>query len=144
MLILPFLFKTKKDLNFTNNRGERARNIAIKIQLMAGEGTNNAVPVIFGKSNCPEFTSETYTAVTYHNKTPDFYEETKMRLPSNLTDHHYILFTFFHISCKGQVKEGEKLETPVGYTWIPLLDKGSLATGEIYTLYRLILNNSMV
>ena len=56
-----------------------------------------------------------------------------MRLPSNLTDHHYILFTFFHISCKGQVKEGEKLETPVGYTWIPLLDKGSLATGEIYT-----------
>ena len=70
------------------------------------------------------------TAVAYHNKTPDFYEEVKMKLPSNLRDHHYLLFTFYHVTCKGQVREGERLETPVGYTWIPILDKGSLATGE--------------
>ena len=43
------------------------------------------------------------TAVAYHNKTPDFYEEVKMKLPSNLKDHHYLLFTFYHVTCKGQV-----------------------------------------
>lgn len=25
---------------------------------------------IFGKSSCPEFTNEVYSAVTYHNKSP--------------------------------------------------------------------------
>jgi hypothetical protein len=30
-----------------------------------------------------------------------------------------------------QVREGDsQLATPVGYTWVPLLEKGSLATGE--------------
>ena len=38
-------------------------------------------------------------------------------------DHHYLLFTFYHVTCKGQIKDGERLETPVGYTWIPLLEK---------------------
>lgn len=124
------LYISPKELNFTNRSGERARNIAVKIQLMAGEGDDHSLPVIFGKSSCPEFSREVYTAVTYHNKTPDFYEEVKIKLPSNLKDHHHLLFTFYHITCKGQVKDEEKLSTPVGYTWIPLLEKGSLATGE--------------
>ena len=29
-----------------------------------------------------------------------------------------------------KVKDGEKLETPVGYTWIPIIERGTLATGE--------------
>ena len=28
------------------------------------------------------------------------------------------------------MKDGEKLETPVGYTWIPIIERGTLATGE--------------
>ncbi|XP_023320823.1 dedicator of cytokinesis protein 7, partial [Eurytemora carolleeae] len=120
-----------KELNFTNRSGERARNIAVKVQLMSGEGDEFALPVIFGKSNCPEFSREAFTAVAHHNKTPDFYEEVKIKLPSNLRDHHYLLFTFYHVTCKGQLRDGERLETPAGYTWIPILDdKGSLATGE--------------
>ena len=74
--------------------------------------------VIFGKSSCPEFASEAYTAVTYHNKTPDFYEEVKVKLPSNLTERHHILFTFYHITCQGQRKEQISTEMPVGYTVI--------------------------
>jgi hypothetical protein len=50
----------------------------------------------------------------------------KIRLPSNLRDQHHLLFTFYHITCKGQLKDGERIETPVGYTWIPLLEKGSV------------------
>lgn len=92
-----------------------ARNIAVKIQFMAGEEEHAALPVIFGKSSCPEFTSEAYTAVTYHNKSPDFYDEFKVKLPAVLGDQHHILFTFYHISC--QKKNEEKtIETPVGYT----------------------------
>lgn len=61
------LYICPKDLNFTNRSGERARNIAIKVQFM-GEDDNQGMKVIFGKSSCPEFTTEAYTAVTYHNK----------------------------------------------------------------------------
>ena len=61
------LFICPKDLNFTNRSGERARNIAVKVQFM-GEDDSQGMKVIFGKSSCPEFTAETYTAVTYHNK----------------------------------------------------------------------------
>lgn len=92
---------------------------------------------IFGKSSCPEFTNEVYSAVTYHNKSPgtffyyfsilrwvflfnsffsDFYEEVKIKLPSNLREYHHILFSFYHISCQGQRREQHTLETPVGYT----------------------------
>jgi hypothetical protein len=45
-----------------------ARNIAVKVQLMCGEEETHALPVIFGKSSCPEYTTEAYTTVSYHNK----------------------------------------------------------------------------
>jgi hypothetical protein len=35
---------------------------------MCGEEETNALPVIFGKSSCPEYTTEAYTTVSYHNK----------------------------------------------------------------------------
>ncbi len=142
------LYICPKDLNFTNRSGERARNIAVKVQFM-GEDDAQGLKVIFGKSHCPEFTSEAYTAVTYHNKTPDFYEEVKVKLPSNLRERHHILFTFYHISCQGQRKEQITTEVPVGYTvhrrrsltllkclklnslqWIPIYRGGSLLTGH--------------
>ena len=73
--------------------------------------------VIYGKSHCAEFTTEVHTAVTYHNKNPDFYEEVKVSLPSNLKSQHNILFTFYHISCQGQRKDhATSAEIPVGYT----------------------------
>ena len=73
--------------------------------------------MIYGKSHCSEFTTEVYSAVTYHNKSPDFYEEVKVALPSNLKGKHHILFTFYHISCQGQRKDhATSAEIPVGYT----------------------------
>ena len=50
------LYVYPRELNFSNRSGERARNIAVKVQLMSGEGEAYALPVIFGKSNCPAFT----------------------------------------------------------------------------------------
>ncbi|KAH0628616.1 hypothetical protein JD844_009975 [Phrynosoma platyrhinos] len=107
------LYVYPQSLNFSSRQGS-VRNIAVKLQFMAGEDPSQAMPVIFGKSSCSEFAKEAYTAVVYHNKSPEFYEEFKLKIPANLTDNHHLLFTFYHISC--QQKQNTPLETPVGYT----------------------------
>ena len=68
-----------------------------------------------GKSSCPEFSDNAYTAVTYHNKSPDFYEEIKIALPADLADYHHLLFTFYHISCQRK-QDVIPVETPIGHT----------------------------
>uniref|UniRef100_A0A4W5RXC4 Dedicator of cytokinesis 7 n=1 Tax=Hucho hucho TaxID=62062 RepID=A0A4W5RXC4_9TELE len=121
------LYVNPHSLNFANRQGS-ARNITVKVQFMNGEDPNNAMPVIFGKSSCADYAKEAYTAVVYHNRSPDFHDEVKIKLPASLTDHHHILFTFYHVSC--QQKQNTPLETPVGYTWIPMLQNGRLRTGN--------------
>nr|XP_015204455.1 PREDICTED: dedicator of cytokinesis protein 6 [Lepisosteus oculatus] len=121
------LYVYPQTLNFSSRQGS-VRNIAVKVQFMAGEDPSQALPVIFGKSSCGEFYKEAYTPVIYHDKTPEFYEEIKLKIPANLTDNHHFLFTFYHISC--QQKQNTPLETPVGYTWIPLMQHGRLRTGS--------------
>ncbi|XP_010898348.2 dedicator of cytokinesis protein 7 isoform X3 [Esox lucius] len=121
------LYVYPQSLNFSSRQGS-VRNIAVKVQFMAGEDHSLAMPVIFGKSSCAEFFREAYSPVIYHDKSPEFYEEVKMKIPANLTDNHHLLFTFYHISC--QPKQNTPLETPVGYTWIPLMQHGRLRTGS--------------
>ncbi|XP_047212753.1 dedicator of cytokinesis protein 7-like isoform X2 [Girardinichthys multiradiatus] len=121
------LYVYPQSLNFSSRQGS-VRNIAVKVQFMAAEDPSQALPVIFGKSSCAEFMKEAYTPIIYHNKSPEFYEEMKMKIPANLTDNHHLLFTFYHISC--QPKQNTPLETPVGYTWIPLMQHGRLRTGS--------------
>ncbi|XP_041134364.1 dedicator of cytokinesis protein 7 isoform X3 [Polyodon spathula] len=121
------LFVYPQSLNFANRQGS-ARNITVKVQFMCGEDPSNAMPVIFGKSSCSEFCREAYTTVVYHSRSPDFYDEIKIKLPTTLTDHHHVLFTFYHVSC--QQKQSTPLETAVGYTWIPMLQNGRIRTGQ--------------
>uniref|UniRef100_A0A2K6DVE6 Dedicator of cytokinesis 8 n=1 Tax=Macaca nemestrina TaxID=9545 RepID=A0A2K6DVE6_MACNE len=121
------LYVYPQRLNFVNKLAS-ARNITIKIQFMCGEDASSAMPVIFGKSSGPEFLQEVYTAVTYHNKSPDFYEEVKIKLPAKLTVNHHLLFTFYHISC--QQKQGASVETLLGYSWLPILLNERLQTGS--------------
>uniref|UniRef100_A0A671V0K4 Dedicator of cytokinesis 6 n=1 Tax=Sparus aurata TaxID=8175 RepID=A0A671V0K4_SPAAU len=122
------LYIYPQSLNFSSRQGS-VRNIAVKVQFMAGEDPSQALPVIFGKSSCAEFMNEAYTPVIYHNKSPEFYEEMKMKIPANLTDNHHLLFTFYHISC--QPKQNTPLECPVGYTVSTLLSlHGRLRTGS--------------
>jgi dedicator of cytokinesis protein 6/7/8 len=124
------LFISPKELNFTTRTGS-ARNIAIKIQIMAGEKPTDALNVIYGKSSCPQFQNEMFTIVNYHNRTPIFYDEIKVQLPSNLNQNHHILFTVYHVSCRADKTVQHSTETPVGWTWIPLvLEDGRLNIGE--------------
>ncbi|XP_036434251.1 dedicator of cytokinesis protein 8 isoform X2 [Colossoma macropomum] len=128
------------------NRLTSARNITIKIQFMCGEDASCAMPVIFGKSSGPEFVSEIYTPVTYHNRSPDFYEEVKIRLPARLTERHHLLFSFFHISCQQKQNQSGSVETLIGYSWLPILNNERLQMGQYclpIALERLPVNYSM-
>lgn len=55
-----------------------------------------------------------FILIPHLNRSPDFHDEVKIKLPASLSDHHHILFTFYHVSC--QQKQNTPLETPVGYT----------------------------
>ncbi|CAG9784688.1 unnamed protein product [Diatraea saccharalis] len=100
---------------------------------MCGEDQGSALAGIFGRSSCPEFTTEAYTTVLYHNKNPSLYDEIKLKLPADLGDQHHLLFTFLHVSCqrKPVAPDQEKnVETPIGYSWLPLCRNGKLTCGE--------------
>ncbi|CAN9513088.1 unnamed protein product [Ophioblennius macclurei] len=132
-------------LNFVN-RLTSARNITIKIQFMSGEDPSCSLPVIFGKSSGPEFLREVCTPITYHNKSPDFYEEVKLLLPARLTDRHHLLFTFYHISCQQKQNQSGSCETLIGYSWLPILNSDRLQTGQFclpIVLERLPVNYSL-
>ncbi|XP_041982163.1 dedicator of cytokinesis protein 7 isoform X2 [Aricia agestis] len=127
------LFLSVRDINLTayTARAGSARNITVRIQLMAGEEQSAALPNIFGRSSCPEFSTEAYTTVLYHNKNPSLYDEVKLKLPADLGDHHHLLFTFLHVACQRKPADHEKnVETPVGYSWLPLCRNGKLSSGE--------------
>ncbi|XP_040897521.1 dedicator of cytokinesis protein 8 isoform X2 [Toxotes jaculatrix] len=139
------LYVYPQRLNFVN-RLTSVRNITIKIQFMSGEDTSCALPVIFGKSSGPEFLQEVYTPVTYHNKSPDFYEEVKLALPARLTERHHLLFTFYHISCQQKQNQSGSCETLIGFSWLPILNNDRLQTGQFclpIVLERLPVNYSL-
>ncbi|XP_037960753.1 dedicator of cytokinesis protein 7 [Teleopsis dalmanni] len=124
------LFVSPKELNFSSRAGS-ARNIAVRVQLMAGETQTDALNAIFGKSSCSEYATEVYTAVNYHNKCPAFYDEIKISLPANIKQNHHLFFTLYHVSCQKKPQEVQaSVESPVGYTWLPLLEDGKLKVGE--------------
>ncbi|XP_048834513.1 dedicator of cytokinesis protein 8 isoform X1 [Brienomyrus brachyistius] len=123
------LYVYPQRLNFVN-RLASARNITIKIQFMSGEEQESCLPVIFGKSSGPEFVQEVYTPITYHNKSPDFYEEVKIQLPAKVTERHHLLFTFYHISCQQKQNQGGANETLIGYSWLPIINNDRLQTGQ--------------
>ncbi|XP_016979393.1 dedicator of cytokinesis protein 7 isoform X2 [Drosophila rhopaloa] len=124
------LFVSPKELNFSSRAGS-ARNIALRVQLMAGETPNDAVNAIYGKSSCPRFSTEAFTAVNYHNKCPSFYDEIKIALPASIKQHHHLFFTIYHVSCQKKPQDIQpSVETPIGYTWLPLLEDGKLKVGE--------------
>ncbi|XP_076145387.1 dedicator of cytokinesis protein 8 isoform X3 [Alosa pseudoharengus] len=139
------LFVYPQRLNVAN-RLTSARNITIKIQFMSGEEPASVLPVIFGKSSGPEFVTEAYTPVTYHNKSPDFYEEVKIKLPAKLTERHHLLFTFYHISCQQKQSQAGAVESLVGYSWLPIVHTDRLQTGQYclpIALEKLPVNYSM-
>lgn len=61
------LFINFRELNFSSRTGS-SRNLAVRVQLMAGEKQSDALKAVFAKSSCPEYATEAFSCVNYHNK----------------------------------------------------------------------------
>ena len=126
------LYLYPQSLNISNIKTGTisARNIAVRVIYLSHEDTDSALNIIYGKSNSAKFYSESYLAVSYHNKTPDFYEEIKIDLPTRITEFSHFLFQFFHITCqRPKRREDEAMMSQlIGVTWLPIID---LKTGMI-------------
>ncbi|XP_072524974.1 dedicator of cytokinesis protein 10 isoform X3 [Salminus brasiliensis] len=113
----------------------KARNIAVYVEFRNSD-EEHAKPLkcIYGKPGGPVFTTAACSTVLHHSQNPDFYDEVKIELPTQLHEKHHLLFSFFHVTCdinaKTSSKKKEALETPVGYAWLPLLKEGRLASQE--------------
>eukprot|EP00041_Stephanoeca_diplocostata_P039490 m.1632108 g.1632108 ORF g.1632108 m.1632108 type:complete len:2191 (-) comp25404_c0_seq3:4177-10749(-) len=119
---------------------EKHRNIACKIEFYDREanesGTVPPIARIYDRGPLPlpaeHRTKTVFAAVSYHNKTPSFYEEIKIRLPETLTDSHHVLFTFYHVKCKDRPKKEKTATDVIGYAWNQLMVKNRIRpTGEM-------------
>ncbi|KAG7268881.1 hypothetical protein CRUP_032988, partial [Coryphaenoides rupestris] len=101
----------------------KARNLAVNVEFRSSdEEVAKSLKCIYGKPGSPLFISSASSTV-------------KIELPIQLHEKHHLLFSFYHVTCdinaKTNVKRKEALETPVGYSWLPLLREGRLASQEI-------------
>lgn len=71
--------------------------------------------------------NEAYTAINYHNRSPNFSEEFKLRLPTKINKQTHLFFTFVHVHTKQ--KSDAPMDEVVGYTWLPLWRDDCLQTG---------------
>ncbi|KAI1899017.1 hypothetical protein AGOR_G00078350 [Albula goreensis] len=113
----------------------KARNIAVCIEFKESD-EEDAQPLkcIYGRPGGPLFAKNVYAAVLHHQQNPEFYDEFKLELPTQITEKHHLLFTFYHISCdsnsKASTKKRDLVETQVGYAWLPLLKDGRVIMNE--------------
>ncbi|XP_039649278.1 dedicator of cytokinesis protein 9 isoform X2 [Perca fluviatilis] len=109
----------------------KARNIAVCIEFKdSDEDEAQPVKCIYGHPGGPLFTKQAYAAVLHHQQNPEFYDEIKIELPTQLHDKHHLLFTFYHVSCDSNSKKKDLVETPVGSAWLPLLRDGRVIMNE--------------
>nr|CAH8853642.1 unnamed protein product [Trichobilharzia regenti] len=141
-LLIPFtsyrnlLYVYPKSVSLPPSKQASSRNITVRVQLMYSDSNvTKVLPAIYGKSNSPKFISDAFTAVLYHNRSPEFYDEIKIQLPAHLEQTHYLLFTFYHIICQSKkVESTATLETVIGYSWLPLLEQGYLKNNDVNLL----------
>ncbi|XP_031717091.1 dedicator of cytokinesis protein 10 isoform X8 [Anarrhichthys ocellatus] len=113
----------------------KARNLSVYVEFRSSdEEVAKPLKCIYGKPGGPVLTTAACSTVLHHSQNPDFYDEVKIELPTQLHEKHHLLFSFYHVTCdinaKTNAKRKETLETPVGYSWLPLLKEGRLSSQE--------------
>uniref|UniRef100_A0A7N8WTB5 Dedicator of cytokinesis 9 n=1 Tax=Mastacembelus armatus TaxID=205130 RepID=A0A7N8WTB5_9TELE len=130
------LYVYPKHLKYDNQKSfAKARNIAVCIEFKdSDEEEASPLKSIYGRPGGPLFTKNALAAVLHHQHNPEFYDEFKIELPTQLHEKHHLLFTFYHVSCdsnsKASTKKREQVETQVGYAWLPLLKDGRVIMNE--------------
>ncbi|XP_058258113.1 dedicator of cytokinesis protein 9 isoform X2 [Hemibagrus wyckioides] len=126
------LYVYPKHLKYDNQKSfAKARNIAVCVEFRDSD-ENDAKPLkcIYARPGGPLFSTHAYAAVLHHQQNPEFYDEIKIELPTQLHEKHHLLFTFYHISCDSGAKKRDVVETPVGSAWLPLLKDGRVIVSD--------------
>uniref|UniRef100_A0A8C0FS46 Dedicator of cytokinesis 9 n=1 Tax=Bubo bubo TaxID=30461 RepID=A0A8C0FS46_BUBBB len=130
------LYVYPKHLKYDSQKSfAKARNIAVCIEFKdSDEEDSLPLKCIYGRPGGPVFIRSAFAAVLHHHQNPEFYDEIKIELPTQLHEKHHLLFTFYHVSCdnssKGSTKKRDVIETQVGYSWLPLIKDGRVVTNE--------------
>nr|XP_019960047.1 PREDICTED: dedicator of cytokinesis protein 9-like isoform X8 [Paralichthys olivaceus] len=126
------LYVYPKQLKYDGQKSfAKARNIAVCIEFKdSDEDEAQPLKCIYGRPGGPLFTKQAYAAILHHQQNPEFYNEIKMELPTQLHEKHHLLFTFYHVSCDSNSKKKDQVETPVGTAWLPLLRDGRVIMNE--------------
>ncbi|XP_072787509.1 dedicator of cytokinesis protein 9 isoform X7 [Taeniopygia guttata] len=130
------LYVYPKHLKYDSQKSfAKARNIAVCVEFKdSDEEDSLPLKCIYGRPGGPVFTRSAFAAVLHHHQNPEFYDEIKIELPTQLHEKHHLLFTFYHVSCdnssKGSTKKKDVVETQVGYSWLPLIKDGRVVTNE--------------
>ncbi|XP_056226489.1 dedicator of cytokinesis protein 9 isoform X2 [Seriola aureovittata] len=126
LYVYPKLLKYDGQKSFA-----KARNIAVCIEFKdSDEDEAQPLKCIYGRPGAPLFTKQAYAAILHHQQNPEFYDEIKIELPTQLHEKHHLLFTFYHVSCDSNSKKKDQVETPVGSAWLPLLRDGRVIMNE--------------
>ncbi|XP_068165077.1 dedicator of cytokinesis protein 9 isoform X5 [Antennarius striatus] len=126
------LYVYPKHLKYDGQKSfAKARNIAVCIEFKDSD-EDEAPPLkcIYGRPGGPLFTKRAHAAVLHHQQNPEFYDEIKIELPTQLHEKHHLLFTFYHVSCDSNSKKKDLVEAPVGSAWLPLLRDGRVIMNE--------------
>ncbi|XP_031707522.1 dedicator of cytokinesis protein 9 isoform X8 [Anarrhichthys ocellatus] len=126
------LYVYPKHLKYDGQKSfTKARNIAVCIEFKdCDEDEAQPVKCIYGPPGAPLFTKQAYATVLHHQQNPEFYDEIKIELPTQLHEKHHLLFTFYHVSCESNSKKKDLMESPVGSAWLPLLRDGRVIVNE--------------
>uniref|UniRef100_A0A8C4HHZ6 Dedicator of cytokinesis 9b n=1 Tax=Dicentrarchus labrax TaxID=13489 RepID=A0A8C4HHZ6_DICLA len=126
------LYVYPKHLKYDGQKSfAKARNIAVCIEFKdSDEDEAQPLKCIYGRPGAPLFVKHAYAAVLHHQQNPEFYDEIKIELPTQLHEKHHLLFTFYHVSCDSNSKKKDLVETPVGSAWLPLLRDGRVIMNE--------------
>ncbi|XP_077199942.1 dedicator of cytokinesis protein 9 isoform X1 [Paroedura picta] len=130
------LYVYPKHLKYDSQKSfAKARNIAVCIEFKDSDDEESLpLKCIYGRPGGPVFTRQAFATVLHHHQNPEFYDEIKIELPTQLHEKHHLLFTFYHVSCdnssKGTTKKKDIVETQVGYSWLQLLKDGRVVTNE--------------
>ncbi|XP_042312819.1 dedicator of cytokinesis protein 9 isoform X5 [Sceloporus undulatus] len=130
------LYVYPKHLKYDSQKSfAKARNIAVCIEFKDSDD-EDSVPLkcIYGRPGGQIFAKQAFATVLHHHQNPEFYDEIKIELPTQLHEKHHLLFTLYHVSCdsssKGTTKKKDTVETLVGYSWLQLLKDGRVVTNE--------------
>lgn len=125
-----FVFVYPMNVNFSGKKAAAncsARNIAVRVQVVedngkAVQGVPPGIRCLFGKSSGPAMVSSILSSVSYHNRTPVFQDEIKIKIPVTMNKNYHLFFTFHHVHVD-DAKKGNKPDvcTTIGYSWLPLL-----------------------